>query len=464
MEALFSQEWSHISLLHEGRYYMVHRAMRMGQWFVLKSVKPDCDNRALHESLLLKEFNLGFSVRHTHVVRMLAMEEVDQLGQCIVMDYIDGETLDHVLAGHRLTHKQAVSIVDDVCQALDYLHSHQMVHRDVKPQNIIVDPHHRHAVLIDLGLADSSNYATLKMPAGTRHYIAPECVNEGITDALCDIYSLGVVLEDMAKCSAGKNQLRRVAARCMRENRAKRVQSALDVAAMLHKRSFEWWWMGVATVVITVAAMGAYWLTNTPATSPLPDNASHPHIGQDTTAREVTSDSVTVHPSPADSALPNPEDKDDIITPIADAEATPAPATPANAPAEKKVYDYDSIIKNLQAYANDYHKKETAKYIRSFIQAKRDKGEDISPNQEIAEHYGEMEVMRLNTLADPQVKNDLHDIARSTYFATRSKLQKDLPAGDERFDSVMTVVMKRFYIGYSYSGEYKKDMSKWKSM
>ncbi len=460
MEALFSKEWSRITLLHEGRYYVVHRAMRMGQWFVLKSVKPGCDNRALHESLLLKEFNLGFGVRHTHVVRMLAMEEVGQLGQCIVMDYIDGDTLDKVLATHRLTYRQAVSIVDDVCQALDYLHSHQMVHRDVKPQNIIVDPQHRHAVLIDLGLADSSNYATLKMPAGTRHYIAPECVSEGTSDALCDIYSLGVVLEDMSQCSAGKNRLRHVAARCTRRNRAKRIQSVLDVAALLHKHSFEWWWAVAAAVAIAVAAAGVYWLFNTPAAT------TRHTISQDTSVTEATDDSLVVRHSPADSTLPHTEggDKDDAITTITGDEATPATATPGNAPAEKIDYDYDSIIKSLQAYANDYHKKEAAKYVRAFVQAQRDKGEDVSPNQEIAEHYGQMEILRLNALADPQVKTALHGIARSTYFATRSKLLKDLPASDERFDSVMNVVMKRFYTGYSYDGEYQKDMSTWKNM
>lgn len=458
MEALFSQEWSHITLLHEGRYYVVHRAMRMGQWFVLKSVKPGCDNQALHESLLLKEFNLGFSVRHSCIVRMLAMEEVGQLGKCIVMDYVDGDTLDKVLADHRLTYKQTLSIVDDVCQALDYLHSHQMVHRDVKPQNIIVDPHRMHAVLIDLGLADSSNYATLKMPAGTRRYLAPECVSEGVTDALCDIYSLGVVLEEMSSCTAGGKRLKRIAARCVRENRAKRVHSPLDVVTLLRQRSFEWWWTGAAAIVIV--AVGFYWLFNPSH----PDSASRPETAQDTTEKELSNDSarITTHASPADIALSDSEEGS--FAQEANPTETRSSAMQDKVEAEKKEYDYDGIIKNLQTFANDYHKKETARYIRSFVLAKRDKGEDVSPNQEIAEHYGEMEVMRLNTLADPQVKNDLHDIARSTYFATRSKLQKELPTNDERFDSVMTMVMKRFYIGYSYGGEYKKDMSKWKNM
>jgi serine/threonine protein kinase len=81
--------------------------------------------------------------------------------------------------------------------AVEYIHRKGIVHRDLKPENIIITRNGEHVKLIDFGLADADQYAVLKQPAGTPKYMSPEQKERAEADERNDIYSLGVIMEQM---------------------------------------------------------------------------------------------------------------------------------------------------------------------------------------------------------------------------------------------------------------------------
>ncbi len=118
----------------------------------------------------------------------------------LVMPYIEGGTLrDYLLRRERLTLEEAGSFLNQIASALQYAHDHGVVHRDVKPSNILLRLD-GHAYLVDFGLAKAKMEAESLTHAGamvgTPEYMAPEQSN-GLHDYRSDIYSLGVVLYQM---------------------------------------------------------------------------------------------------------------------------------------------------------------------------------------------------------------------------------------------------------------------------
>lgn len=114
---------------------------------------------------------------------------------CIVMEYVEGWTLAHLITGSPLVPVEAVQIVLQMCDALEYAHALGVVHRDIKPGNILMS---------EKGLAKLGDFSIAQLTGpdgeetgtmvGTPGYIAPEQVTEGTMDTRSDVFSLGVVL------------------------------------------------------------------------------------------------------------------------------------------------------------------------------------------------------------------------------------------------------------------------------
>jgi len=147
-----------------------------------------------------RESRLAASIRHPHVITVFAAGEADGV-LYIAMDYIDGEDLKTLLNREgRLAASQAALVVSQVASALDAAHAKTLVHRDVKPGNVLVTGKQDalHAYLTDFGLTkDVSSQSAMTqagMFVGTLDYIAPEQIEGGQVDARADVYALGCVL------------------------------------------------------------------------------------------------------------------------------------------------------------------------------------------------------------------------------------------------------------------------------
>lgn len=180
-------------------------ATRYGKRYVLKCLKTDYLLTPVYQQAIVKEFEIGLLLEHPYICRTLAMEQLAGMGRTIVMEQVDGDTLQTLLSEKRLSSDLALRIASQTMDALDYMHSKQITHRDLKPSNIMVTHRGKNVKIIDFGLSDSDLFGVLKMPAGTYRYLAPEQLLQGaVADPKADIYSLGMVMEDMAEATGSK--------------------------------------------------------------------------------------------------------------------------------------------------------------------------------------------------------------------------------------------------------------------
>ena len=147
----------------------------------------------------LREARLAAKFAHPNVVQVYDVDE-DERGPFIVMEYVEGDTVaDELHRRGRLPPAEAVGIGVQVCAALEAAHAAGLVHRDIKPQNILLRPDGRVKVA-DFGIARSlaaTRHTEVGTVLGTAAYLAPEQARGEAVTAAADIYSLGVVLYEM---------------------------------------------------------------------------------------------------------------------------------------------------------------------------------------------------------------------------------------------------------------------------
>jgi serine/threonine-protein kinase len=138
-------------------------------------------------------------LQHPNIVTVIDRGEEDGR-QYIVFEYIDGENLKElVVKKGRLDLREALEIGVEVARALAFAHGHGLVHRDVKPQNVLLNGDGR-AKVTDFGIArsvDVEGMTSTGMVLGTSNYIAPEQASGQPVDAHTDVYALGVVLYEI---------------------------------------------------------------------------------------------------------------------------------------------------------------------------------------------------------------------------------------------------------------------------
>ena len=146
--------FSNISVVRETVHNVLARAQRYGQWWLLKGLKADEAGEPVFQEMLRKEFEMMIQFQHPHVVRAFSIEPVEGLGICIVMEWIEGDTLLHFLQKD-LSRETKEKLVDELLDALLYLQEKGVAHRDLKPENVMVTYNGNTVKLIDFGLADS---------------------------------------------------------------------------------------------------------------------------------------------------------------------------------------------------------------------------------------------------------------------------------------------------------------------
>ena len=252
-----SAQFTHIEEIYapEKGYTRLLRCERLGKLHILKTLQSSYIGQDFYEQALRKEFNIGFQLDHPHICRILSWENVEGLGYCIVMEYIDGESLEHLMGGNRLDNKLAHKIITELCEALSYLHKKQIVHRDLKPSNILITHNGDNVKLIDFSLADADDSLLLKFPAGTRHYLAPESLEDIPLDCRADIYSLGIIMGEMAT-KLNDKRLASISKHCTQRNRDQRPSNALEVIKAISRQTNPWRMLLVIIIGICLIALG----------------------------------------------------------------------------------------------------------------------------------------------------------------------------------------------------------------
>jgi len=177
----------------------------------LKLLAPELAEDEEFRARLLRESQLAASLDHPNVVPVYEAGEVDGL-LYIAMRYVPGTDLKALLrAEGALAPERALALVEQVASALDAAHERGLVHRDVKPSNVLLTgkPEHEHCYLADFGLSTSTSDRSVADPGkivGTIDYVAPEQIRGGDVDGRADVYSLACL---MYECLVGEVPFRR---------------------------------------------------------------------------------------------------------------------------------------------------------------------------------------------------------------------------------------------------------------
>src|SRR5437868_5780593 len=175
----------------------------------LKVLTPELARDERFRDRFLRESKLAASLEHPHIVPIYAAGEVDGV-LYLAMRYVDGRDLAGLLSSlGRLEAERTLAIIQHVAEALDAAHARDLVHRDVKPANILLATGD-YAFLCDFGLAKhASTVSSLtgnRAILGTVDYLAPEQIEGRAVDGRVDVYALGCVLYE---CLVGEPPHRR---------------------------------------------------------------------------------------------------------------------------------------------------------------------------------------------------------------------------------------------------------------
>lgn len=173
------------------------------QWAVKEINKRNEEyQRTVNEHQTLTEIDIMKKLSHPSLPRIVSV--IDEPGSlCVVMDYIEGESLDSILKLYgEQPEEVVVSWTLEICDVLDYLH-HQnppIIYRDMKPSNVMLSQE-GHIKIIDFGIAREYNDRLDTLPLGTRGFASPEHFSQK-TDARSDVYTVGVTMYQLL---TGKN-------------------------------------------------------------------------------------------------------------------------------------------------------------------------------------------------------------------------------------------------------------------
>jgi hypothetical protein len=186
--------------LGEGGMGVVYKAQDpLGRTVALKVMQPELRANPDFVQRFTREARLAASLDHPNVVTVY---DVGEHGGChyFSMQFVEGTSLDRVMAAGRMPLDRAAEIVEQAAAALEAAHAKGIVHRDIKPQNILIDRENR-VRITDFGIAravEGSIYTTAGRLIGTPEYMSPEQASGHPVDGRSDIYSLGVLLYQMA--------------------------------------------------------------------------------------------------------------------------------------------------------------------------------------------------------------------------------------------------------------------------
>jgi tRNA A-37 threonylcarbamoyl transferase component Bud32 len=196
-------EYRLVSLLGTGGMARVYLGLdtRLKRYVAIKIVDAPYRGHTEYRERFRREAQAVAQLQHPNIIHLYHYGEVDDL-LYMAMPYVEGANLAHLIYSYRqegawMPASEVARLVREIGQALDYAHRHGVIHRDVKPSNIMLEKTGR-AILTDFGLALLVEVGTEAEVFGTPHYMAPEQVqSSAAAGPASDLYSLGIILYEM---------------------------------------------------------------------------------------------------------------------------------------------------------------------------------------------------------------------------------------------------------------------------
>ena len=230
------------------------RVKLYGKLHFLKRLKPEHAGDIRYQEAFRKEFETGYRLEHPSLVRYISLD-----ADSILMEYVDGETLTERLTKNSDYFEQQKNTDKFVRQLLDvlgYLHSHQVLHLDLKPDNILLTHINNDVKLIDLGFCNTDTFADTK--GYTNAFAAPEQLNGEKLDARSDIFAFGKILELLPD----HHIFNKVIARCTAERPEDRYQSVDDILYDINQKHRYLPWVAVIMILAVLFSVGMAVLTH----------------------------------------------------------------------------------------------------------------------------------------------------------------------------------------------------------
>ncbi|NLK20957.1 MAG: Stk1 family PASTA domain-containing Ser/Thr kinase [Epulopiscium sp.] len=199
---VLSSRYEIIEKIGAGGMSVVYKAKcnKLQRYVAIKVLREEFVTDEQFVSRFRVEAQAAASLSHPNIVGIYDVGNEDNI-HYIVMEYIHGETLKETIASNApFSSPKVLSIAMDIASALQHAHKKNIIHRDIKPQNILITDEGVLKVA-DFGIArtlDSSTVVTTGKAIGSVHYFSPEQARGGYVDKNSDIYSLGIVMYEMA--------------------------------------------------------------------------------------------------------------------------------------------------------------------------------------------------------------------------------------------------------------------------
>lgn len=222
-----------------------YRVKIYGKLHFLKKLKKEHEDNILFREALRKEFEIGFRLEHPNIVRYVSFHDDE-----ILMEYVDGEDLLAFLKNHPAYFEDAEhfdKFVGQLLSALQYLHDNQVLHLDLKPENIMLTRIGCDVKVVDLGCCYSDTF--VDSTGYTTQYAAPEQLAGRKVDVRTDIYAVGKILELLPHPPV----YNKVIKRCLNKNPQDRYPSIADLKAALATKKIvriNMMWVASITVVV----------------------------------------------------------------------------------------------------------------------------------------------------------------------------------------------------------------------
>lgn len=236
------------------------RVKLYGKLHFLKRLKAEFAGDIRYQEALRKEFETGYRLEHPNLVRYISLDN-----DSILMEYVEGETLSQRLVtqpDYFTKRKNTDKIVRQLLDVVGYLHSHQVLHLDLKPDNILLTRINDDVKLIDLGCCYTDSF-----PDTTGHtnaFAAPEQLLGGVVGIPTDVFAIGKILE----CLPAHTLYNKVIARSTAEDPSARYQSVEEILRDVSHRRRYWRVVAILVALLTAIVIGVALFSHQPESVP----------------------------------------------------------------------------------------------------------------------------------------------------------------------------------------------------